>query len=58
MSVKISVITVCLNEAGALASTCDSIRSQRYPNLEWIVIDGASTDGSLDVLRDYEDCIT
>lgn len=58
MSVKISIITVCLNEADALASTCDSIRSQRYPNLEWIVIDGVSTDGSLDLLRDYEDCIT
>ncbi|MFL2832354.1 MAG: glycosyltransferase family 2 protein [Coraliomargaritaceae bacterium] len=58
MNLKISIITVCLNEAVALASTCESIRKQRYPNLEWIVIDGASTDSSLDVLRDYKDCIS
>lgn len=57
MSLKISIITVCLNDASNLFSTCESIRKQRYPNIEWIVIDGASTDRSLDVLSDYKDCI-
>ena len=52
---KISIITVCLNEAESIRATCDSICSQSYSDFEWIVIDGGSTDGTLEILREYED---
>ena len=58
MSVKVSIITVCLNAADSLANTCESICSQQYSGFEWIVIDGASTDGSLDILHEYQGDIT
>jgi glycosyltransferase involved in cell wall biosynthesis len=54
---KFSIITVCLNEAKSIRATCDSICSQSYIDFEWIVIDGGSTDGTLEILREYEDSI-
>ncbi len=45
---KISVITVCLNPGEKLALTLDSILNQKYPDVEVIVKDGGSTDGSLE----------
>jgi len=50
---KISIITVCLNEVEGVRQTCDSICQQDYRDFEWIVIDGQSTDGTLDVLNEY-----
>lgn len=48
---KISVITATYNCAQTLAACLDSIKTQTHPSLESIVIDGASTDGTLDVIR-------
>lgn len=53
----ISIITVTLNSVQLLPDTLKSICSQEYPNLEWIVIDGGSTDGTVDILRTNEDVI-
>lgn len=54
---KISIITVCLNEAKSIGATCESICVQSFRDFEWIVIDGGSTDRTLNILRDYEDSI-
>ena len=51
---KISLVTPVFNSARYLEATLRSVLSQGYPNLEYIVIDGGSSDGSLDLLRRYE----
>lgn len=54
---RFSIITVCRNEEAAIRDTCESIVSQKYQNFEWIVIDGASTDGTLKILNEYSGAI-
>jgi glycosyltransferase involved in cell wall biosynthesis len=49
--VKISIITVCLNAAATVRDAVESVAAQSYPEIEHIVIDGGSTDGTLDVLK-------
>lgn len=48
---KVSVITPSFNQAKFIEATLESIWNQGYPNLEHIVIDGGSTDGTVDILR-------
>jgi glycosyltransferase involved in cell wall biosynthesis len=55
---KISIITVCYNSAGTLQDTLASVREQSYPQIEHIVVDGASTDGSVDVIRNKGSRVT
>ena len=49
----VSIVVPCLNRAHLLAPTLDSILQQDYPNLECFVVDGGSTDDTLDILRRY-----
>ena len=51
----ISIITASLNNRRTVLATLESVRSQRFQSFEHIVCDGGSTDGTLDVLREFED---
>lgn len=51
---KISIVTATFNRADFLEATIQSILGQNYPNLEYIIIDGGSTDGTLDIIKKYE----
>lgn len=54
---KISIITVVWNDAMGLERTIQSIIQQTYTNIEFIVIDGASTDNTLEVIKKYKEYI-
>ena len=53
--VKISVVTVCFNSVSTLERTMLSVLNQTYPNIEYIIIDGGSTDGTVDIIKKYVD---
>ncbi|NRA15614.1 MAG: glycosyltransferase [Oceanospirillaceae bacterium] len=53
----ITIITVVYNNVGVIESTINNLLSQTYANVEYIVVDGGSIDGTLDVICSYEDKI-
>ena len=54
---KISVITAVYNGIDSLEPTINSVLNQTYNNIEFIIIDGGSTDGTVDIIKKYEDRI-
>jgi glycosyltransferase involved in cell wall biosynthesis len=54
----VSIITVVYNDVANIEKTILSVTNQTYPNIEYIVIDGGSTDGTLDIISKYRDSIS
>lgn len=55
---RISIITVCYNSAETIEETLQSVTSQDYPSIEYILIDGSSTDDTLKIIHQYKEKIS
>ena len=51
---KISLITVTYNSGKTLSTTLESVLAQNHPNIEYIIVDGASKDNTVDIIKEYE----
>ncbi|MGQ0829908.1 MAG: glycosyltransferase family 2 protein [Bacteroidota bacterium] len=58
MMLKVSIITVCYNSAETIEATIRSVVSQDYNNIEYIIVDGKSTDSTLHIVEKYKDQIS
>jgi glycosyltransferase involved in cell wall biosynthesis len=56
-NIKVTIITVSYNAQRTIEQTIQSVVNQTYNNIEYIIIDGGSTDGTVDVIKKYEDKI-
>lgn len=55
---KVSIITVCFNSKDTIEEAIKSVLSQSYKNIEYIIVDGGSTDGTLEVIKKYDKYIS
>ena len=53
--ITLSIITINYNDAAGLRKTLDSVAAQTYPHIQHIIVDGGSTDGSVEIIREYAD---
>ena len=58
MNPTLSVITVVYNNALDIERTINSVLNQSFPNIQYVIIDGGSTDGTLDIIKKYESRIS
>ena len=52
---KISLITACYNSAATIGTAIESVLSQKSVDVEYIVVDGGSKDGTVDIIKEYAD---
>lgn len=52
--IKVSIVTVCYNSSKTIRKTFDSVLEQTYPEIEYLVIDGKSSDATVDIIKEYE----
>lgn len=57
-NIKITIIIASYNCVGTIENALQSVANQTYKNIELIIIDGASTDGTIDIIRKYQEIIT
>ncbi len=50
---KVSIVTVCFNSAATVEDTIRSVREQEYERIEHVIVDGGSTDGTVDIVKKY-----
>ena len=55
---KVTIITVCYNSAATISSCINSVLSQDYKNIEYIIIDGGSSDTTTDIIESYGNQVT
>jgi glycosyltransferase involved in cell wall biosynthesis len=55
---RITIVTPVLNQADRIESTIQSVISQGYPDLNYTIIDGGSTDHTIDIIKRYEPFLT
>ena len=53
--ITLSIITINYNDAAGLRKTLDSVAAQTYPHIQHIIVDGGSTDGAVEIIREYAD---
>ena len=54
----VSIITVCYNAEQDLKKTIESVRNQTYKNIDYVIVDGASKDGSVEVIKQNGDVVS
>lgn len=55
---RVTIVTVCKNAVDSIEKTMKSVVTQSYPNIEYIIIDGASIDGTQDLIKTYKSQLT
>lgn len=54
---KVSIITVCYNSSATIEDTIKSVKSQTYKDIEYIIVDGGSTDSTNQIINNYSECV-